>query len=71
MSVTPPDNSLWELLQGVDTPTVYNAIEVAQGKRGFDAFKRKTMLSTEPAAMVGYACTAKISAFRPLVESVA
>lgn len=71
MNVTPLDNSLLELLQRVDTPTVCNAIEVAQGKRGFDAFTRKTMLSSEPAspAMVGYACTAKISALLPPVAS--
>ena len=71
MNVTLLDNSLLELLQRVDTPTVCNAIEVAQGKRGFDGFTRKTMLSSEPTApaMVGYACTAKISALRPSVES--
>ena len=71
MSVTVLDNSLLELLQRVDTPTVCNAIEVAQGRRGFNAFTRKTMLSSAPAApaVVGYACTAKISALRPSVES--
>ena len=29
------DNTLLELLRSVDTPTVCNAIEVAQGQRGF------------------------------------
>ena len=36
--------SLLELLKSVDTPTVCNAIEVAQGQRGFDQFTRGTML---------------------------
>ena len=36
--------ALLELLRSVDTPTVCNAIEVAQGKRGFNDFTRRTML---------------------------
>lgn len=56
-------DSLLELLKRVDTPTVCNAIEVAQGKRGFDAFTRGTMLCSAPEeAMVGYARTARIRA---------
>ncbi|MFC3614254.1 RraA family protein [Lutimaribacter marinistellae] len=64
------NESLLNLLQTVDTPTVCNAIEVAQGKRGFDAFTRGTMLSSAPesGAMVGYARTAKIAALRPPEE---
>jgi regulator of RNase E activity RraA len=61
------DETLLKLLRNVDTPTVLNAIEVAQGKRGFDRFTRGTMLcsaSHEP-AVVGYAVTAKISGVRP------
>ena len=56
--------SLLTLLCKVDTPTVCNAIEVAQGKRGFDAFTRGTMLCSNPeaGAMVGYARTARIAA---------
>ncbi|WP_424985740.1 RraA family protein [Microbulbifer sp. S227A] len=56
--------SLLDLLRKVDTPTVCNAIEVAQGKRGFDAFTRGTMLCSDPraGAMVGYARTARIAA---------
>ena len=34
---------LLALLRQVDTPTVCNAIEVAQGKRGFNCFTRGTM----------------------------
>lgn len=62
--------SLLDLLQKVDTPTVCNAIEVAQGKRGFDAFTRGTMLCSDPdaGAMVGYARTAKIAAVSPPEE---
>ena len=62
--------SLLDLLQKVDTPTVCNAIEVAQGKRGFSDFTRGTMLCSDPdaGAMVGYARTAKISALAPPEE---
>lgn len=61
------DDMLLTLLQKVDTPTVCNAIEVAQGKRGFDAFTRGTMLASHPdaPAMVGYARTARIAAVAP------
>ncbi|WP_270728905.1 RraA family protein [Shimia sp. Alg240-R146] len=59
--------SLLNLLRAVDTPTVCNAIEVAQGKRGFDQFTRGTMLCSAPEApaIVGYARTAKIAAIAP------
>jgi regulator of RNase E activity RraA len=61
------DTSLLELLRGVDTPTVLNAIEVAQGRRGYDRFTRGTMLCSAPhePAVVGYAVTAKISGLMP------
>ncbi len=63
--------SLLTLLSSVDTPTVCNAIEVAQGKRGFDAFTRGTMLCSDPegGAIVGYARTAKIAAVHPPTET--
>ncbi|MFV2052146.1 RraA family protein [Aliiroseovarius sp. YM-037] len=65
------DTALLELLRSVDTPTVCNAIEVAQGKRGFDAFTRGTMLCSAPSepAVVGYATTAKIAALAPPDEA--
>lgn len=46
-----------------DTPTICNAIEVAQGGRGFSAFTRGTMVPAMNGAkaMVGYARTAKIA----------
>ena len=39
------DDTRLPLLRSVDTPTVCNAIEVAQGRRGFNAFTRGTMRS--------------------------
>jgi regulator of RNase E activity RraA len=66
------DNALLTLLRSVDTPTVCNAIEVAQGKRGFNAFTRGTMLASDPAGvMVGYAVTAQIAAVAPPTEDPA
>ena len=64
------NENLLKLLQRVDTPTVCNAIEVAQGKRGFNAFTRGTMLAshTDVPAMVGYARTARIAAVAPPTE---
>ncbi|MGB7317583.1 MAG: RraA family protein [Planktotalea sp.] len=64
------NDALLTLLKAVDTPTVCNAIEVAQGKRGFDAFTRGSMLCSDPDAstMVGYARTAKIAAVAPPTE---
>ena len=65
------DAELLSLLRSVDTPTVCNAIEVAQGQRGFNQFTRGTMIcsSTKSAPMVGLAKTAKISALSPSSES--
>jgi len=65
------DDTLLTLLRSVDTPTVCNAIEVVEGKRGFDRFTRGTMLCSAPdeGAIVGYACTAKIAAVAPSDEA--
>ncbi|HLM40592.1 MAG TPA: RraA family protein [Microvirga sp.] len=67
------DDTLLTLLRRVDTPTVCNAIEVAQGRRGFQAFTRGTMLCSAPEepAIVGYAATAKISGRAPPTEDPA
>ncbi len=66
------DTDLFTLLHRVDTPTVCNAIEVAQGKRGFNAFTRGTMLASDPeGVIVGYAVTAKIAAVSPPTEDAA
>lgn len=64
------DAALLKLLQRVDTPTVCNAIEVAQGTRGFNDFTRGTMQCSAPGeAMVGYARTARIRAVTPPEEA--
>ncbi|MEM6826024.1 MAG: RraA family protein [Pseudomonadota bacterium] len=63
-------SSLLELLRSVDTPTVCNAIEVAEGRRGFNRFTRGTMQHSRPGApaIVGFARTAKISGLAPPTE---
>lgn len=65
-----PDGLL-DLLRSVDTPTVCNAIEVAQGQRGFDNYSKGTMQFSDPSAtaMVGFARTAKIAGRSPPTES--
>ncbi len=63
------DQDLFDLLSRVDTPTICNAIEVVQGKRGYQGFTRGTMICTEPGrAVVGYAATAQIAALAPPTE---
>ena len=54
--------SLLDRLRGFDTPTVCNAIEVAQGRRGFDRFTHRTMhwSGAPDKRIVGYARTARI-----------
>ena len=67
------DQDLLTLLRSVDTPTVCNAIEVAEGKRGFNRFTRGMVLASAPeaGAIVGYARTAKIAANEPPKEDPA
>ena len=67
-NIVPED--LLALLRSVDTPTVCNAIEVAQGRRGFNRFTRGTMQHSKPGdpALVGFARTAKISGLSPPTE---
>ena len=64
------NDALLQLLRDVDTPTVCNAIEVAEGRRGFGAFTRGTMISSAPeeSRMVGYARTARIAGAEPPAE---
>ncbi len=61
---------LFQLLRSVDTPTVCNAIEVAEGQRGFANFTRQTMLcsAADDGPIVGFARTAKIAALHPSTE---
>jgi regulator of RNase E activity RraA len=64
------NTELLDLLRMVDTPTVCNAIEAVQGRRGFAEFTRGTMVCTEPGrAVVGYAATAQIAALAPPTEA--
>ncbi len=65
MPATPPSSNLLERLAATDTPTVCNAIEVAQGRRGFDAFTRGTVIPAQAKPFVGYARTATIAASSP------
>ena len=67
------NDALLQLLRQCDTPTVCNAIEVAQGKRGFADFTRGTVIASDPQApaLVGYACTAQLSAAEPPREPAA
>ncbi len=60
--MTLPDGLL-ELMQKVDTPTVCNAIEVAQGQRGFGGYTKGTMFASDAdaPAIVGFARTAQIA----------
>ena len=64
-------DTLLDVLRSVDTPTVCNAIEAAQGKRGFNNFTKATMVASAPEekSVVGYALTAKIAATSAPEES--
>ena len=54
---------LLETMRHCDTPTICNAIEVAQGRRGFADYTKATMLCSAPddGPVVGFARTAKIA----------
>ena len=70
MAATDLSASLLARLREIDTPSVCNAIEVAQGRRGFRGFTRGTPLHSDPEgpAAVGFAATAVIAALEPPVE---
>ncbi len=61
-----PD-SLLEELRRHDTPTICNALEVVQGKRGSEGFTTETFVCLDPGLppIVGYARTATIRATTP------
>ena len=63
-------DELLQLLRSVDTPTVCNAIEVAQGRRGFSRFTKGTMVHSKPGdpPIFGFARTAKIAGLEPPTE---
>ena len=64
------DADLIAWLKRVDTPTIFNSIEVAQGKRGFQDFTRGTVLAADPKlpAFFGYARTARIRGAAPSAD---
>lgn len=66
------DPALLARLRAVDTPTVCNAIEVAEGRRGFAAFTRAEPRASDPGApaMVGFASTARIRGSHPPEDPV-
>ncbi len=65
MPAIQPLTNLLERLAETDTPTVCNAIEVAQGRRGFDSWTRGTVLASISSPIVGFARTATIAAATP------
>lgn len=67
MTDTEHHTALIEKLRQHDTPTICNAIEIAQGGRGFDAFTKRTMHSSDPAGppIVGFARTARLRSNTP------
>ncbi len=58
---------LLETMRHCDTPTICNAIEVAQGERGFEDYTKATMLCSAPddGPVVGFARTARIAGRNP------
>lgn len=64
-------NDFIKSLTQFDTPTISNAIEVAQGGRGYDRFTRGTPVHAMNGAkaMCGYARTAKLTGLKPPTES--
>lgn len=66
-------DELLQRMRSYDTPTICNAIEVAQGHRGFTDFTRGTMFCSAPEAapIVGFARTAKIAGRMPPEQTVA
>lgn len=62
--------ALIDRLHTCDTPTVCNAIEVAQGQRGFAGFTHRTITwaGDQDARIVGFARTARITGNKPPSE---
>ena len=63
---------LLKILQATDTPTICNAIELAQGKRGFNQFTRGTPVAMHQTGRVacGFARVARIAAEEPTTRSI-
>ncbi|CTQ31882.1 RraA family protein [Jannaschia rubra] len=58
---------IWTALRRVDTPTVCNAIEVIEGRRGFSGFTPHALIPSHPdaPAMAGRARTSRIRSAAP------
>ena len=67
MAVMEISGDLLETMRHCDTPTICNAIEVAQGERGFADYTKATMLCSAPddGPVVGFARTARIAGRNP------
>lgn len=67
MADTEISGDLLETMRHCDTPTICNAIEVAQGERGFADYTKATMLCSAPddGPVVGFARTARIAGRNP------
>jgi len=59
-------------LQKVDTPTIANALEIAQGRRSITGFTRHTLIAASPKLppIVGYAKTVRIRCSTPYDPAV-
>ena len=59
--------AIFARLRAVDTPTVCNAIEVVEDRRGYRGFTPRALFATFPEAppMLGYARTARIASAAP------
>ncbi|MCP4385916.1 MAG: RraA family protein, partial [Hyphomicrobiales bacterium] len=68
--MTSLNENLQAALAAVDTPTICNAIEVVQGRRGYDRFTRATVLCSDPdhGPILGYVKTARIRSVKPAEE---
>lgn len=64
-------DAVFERLAQTDTPTVCNAIELAEGKRGFNQFTRGQVVAmhASPQVAMGFARTARIAAETPTTRS--
>lgn len=71
MTETTFPGDLLETMRKYDTPTICNAIEVAQGRRGFSDFTKAMMLCSSPqdGPIVGFARTARIAGLKPPKET--
>jgi regulator of RNase E activity RraA len=60
-------NTLFEHLRTFDTPTIANALEIAQGRRSISGFTKRTLIAASPKLppIVGFAKTVRIRCSTP------